>query len=63
MRRADGEECRLRARDSAYAGIHFWLQLYTNNSASRKLIAGLFLVALLMLFFSPEWLTRWISAF
>ncbi|MGN7889414.1 NADH-quinone oxidoreductase subunit N [Dyadobacter sp. 22481] len=35
----------------------------TNNSASGKLIAGLFLVALLMLFFSPEWLTRWISAF
>ena len=35
----------------------------TNNSTSGKLIAGLFLVALLMLFFSPEWLTRWISAF
>jgi len=35
----------------------------SNNSASGKLVAGLFLVALLMLFFSPEWLTRWISAF
>ncbi|WP_353723071.1 NADH-quinone oxidoreductase subunit N [Dyadobacter sp. 676] len=35
----------------------------TNNSASGKLVAGLFLVALLMLFFSPEWLTRWISSF
>ncbi|MNL74660.1 NADH:ubiquinone oxidoreductase subunit N [compost metagenome] len=35
----------------------------SNNSASGKLIAGLFLIALLMLFFSPEWLTRWISAF
>ncbi|MCF0071443.1 NADH-quinone oxidoreductase subunit N [Dyadobacter sp. CY261] len=35
----------------------------SNNSASGKLIAGLFLAAVIMLFFSPEWLTRWISAF
>jgi NADH-quinone oxidoreductase subunit N len=34
-----------------------------NNGTSGKLIAGFFLVALLMLFFNPEWLTKWISAF
>lgn len=35
----------------------------SNNGTSGKLIAGLLLVTLLMLFFSPEWLTKWISAF
>ncbi|MHA4737719.1 NADH-quinone oxidoreductase subunit N [Dyadobacter sp. MSC1_007] len=34
-----------------------------NNGTSGKLIAGFLLVALLMLFFNPEWLTKWISAF
>lgn len=34
-----------------------------NNGTSGKLFAGFLLVALLMLFFNPEWLTKWISAF
>lgn len=34
-----------------------------NNGTSGKLIAGFLLIALLTLFFSPEWLTKWISAF
>jgi NADH-quinone oxidoreductase subunit N len=35
----------------------------TNNGIPGKVIASLLIVTLLLLFFNPEWLTKWISAF
>jgi NADH-quinone oxidoreductase subunit N len=35
----------------------------SNNGFTGKVIAGFLLVMLLFLFFNPEWLTKWISAF
>ena len=33
------------------------------ESTIGKLIAGVFLAAVVLLFFNPEWIMRWISAF
>ena len=35
----------------------------TNDSMTGKVIAGILLAAVILLFFNPEWIMRWISAF